>query len=270
MNLSLGKQKNGHQINMVTFQLDHLTFALPIEPIRQIIEMVTITPVPQMDESLEGVINYHGLTVPVINLRRHVGMPESPAGLHTPLIIANIAGRLVGLMVDQVQDVISRSLDQITRPRDILPSGLEQTGLFKGIIQLPDQAILLLDLDHLFDPHQTRTLTAAASALKTQPSQPRLRAAKPAPEPAPAKADAPKPVKAAAPKPAPAPVVEKTPEPEPVAVAAIQPEPMPVETVASAGASVPEPEPAPKAESAPAAAQPVKKSKKSTKKGGKK
>jgi purine-binding chemotaxis protein CheW len=232
MNLSLGKTKtNRQQVNMVTFRLDHLTFALPIEPIRQIIEMVTITPVPQMDEALEGVINYHNLSVPVINMRRHIGMEVISAGLHTPLIIANISGRMVALMVDEVLDVIETPFDQITRPRDILPSGLRQTNLLKGIIQMPAEAILLLDLDHLFDPEETRTLVMAANSVKTAHARSQAATAKkasvapapaaPKPQPQPQPVDVPP----AVPAPAIAPKTEA--KPEPVNAPKAQPKPKP-------------------------------------------
>ena len=63
--------------SLVTFRLDSQTYALPIEPLVQIIEMVTITPIPQINSSVEGMINLRGTAVPVVNLGRHFGLPDT-------------------------------------------------------------------------------------------------------------------------------------------------------------------------------------------------
>jgi purine-binding chemotaxis protein CheW len=86
---------------IVTFCLGSQTYALPITPVRQIIEMVTITPLPQINHTVAGVINFHGTLAPVINLRRYLGLDEIPLQLHTPIILVNIFERVVGLIVDQ-------------------------------------------------------------------------------------------------------------------------------------------------------------------------
>lgn len=171
-------------VHVVTFRLDRLVYALPIEPIRQIIEMVTITPVPQVRDCVEGVINFRGSTIPVVNLRQHLGMPKIPLKLHTPLIVADIADRLVGLIVDDVVDVIVRPLTQIVHPQDILPQGLGETPLLQGLFQVDGRMVLLLDIEHLFQPHQAQALAEAVTALpaETPPLTPPQETPPPAPK----------------------------------------------------------------------------------------
>jgi purine-binding chemotaxis protein CheW len=150
--------------NLVTFQLDRQTFALPIETIVQIVEMVMITPVPQVNHSVEGVINVHGTTVPVINLRRHLGLPEIKLQLHTPIILVQTGERMVGLIVDQMADVLNVSAGQITNPTDILPDGLGDAPLLQGLMHTPKDTVLLIDLNRLFSLDRAR-LTQALSTL---------------------------------------------------------------------------------------------------------
>ena len=64
------------QWNLVAFRLGEQVYALPIESVVQIIEMVMITPVPLAASSLQGMINVRGATVPVVNLRCHLGLPR--------------------------------------------------------------------------------------------------------------------------------------------------------------------------------------------------
>jgi len=150
--------------NLVAFRLDRQTYALPIEPIVQIIEMVAITPIPQTDPAVEGVINVRGTAVPVVNLRCQLGLPEAKLQLHTPIILVRSGERMVGLIVDQVADVLNIRADQITRPKDMLPDGLSDVPLVQGLSHTSQGALLLLDLEHLFASNQAQ-LAQALEAL---------------------------------------------------------------------------------------------------------
>jgi purine-binding chemotaxis protein CheW len=144
--------------NLVAFRLGRQTYALPIEPIVQITEMVTITPVPQVSNTIEGVINVHGSTVPVINMRRHFGLPDTPLELNTPIILLQIGGQTVGLVVDEVIDVLSISNEQISSLAEILPEGLDDAPALRGLVHIQNATVLLLNPDRLLLPHQTHTL----------------------------------------------------------------------------------------------------------------
>lgn len=158
--------------NLVIFLLNQVHYAIAIEPIQQIIEMVTITPVLKTEAWMEGVINYHGFSIPVINLRRHFGMTVVPYRWHTPIILVNIAHHQFGLIVDDVLDVLTLPADQIVDPKVILPLGIPETPLLQGIIQSEDNITLMIDLSHLFDQVQVRALNAATGALRGQAQQP--------------------------------------------------------------------------------------------------
>ena len=176
---------NPDQQILVTFQLDRQTYALPIAHIAQIVEMVTITPVPQAGPAVEGVIHVRGAAVPVVNLRRHFGLPESPLQLHTPIILVETGRWTVGLIVDEVLDVLQLPVAQIARPADVLPADLEATPILQGLARTPGGTLLLLDLEHLFRPDQAQALAQVIAALreKDSSSESGSASAVPAPEP---------------------------------------------------------------------------------------
>lgn len=157
--------------NLVVFQLNLIHYAITVETIQQIIEMVTIIPVITTQTWMEGVINYHGHSVPVINLRRHFGMEVIPYGWHTPIILVNIHDRLIGLIVDDVLDVTAVSRDEITSPYSIIPPGVLGTPLLESIILNGNKIILMLDLAHLFDQSQVQALAVAVETLGEQPER---------------------------------------------------------------------------------------------------
>ena len=156
------------QHSLMTFRLDRQIYALPIEPIVQIVEMVAITPIPQVNHAVSGVINYHGLTVPVMNLRRYLGLPAIPFGLDMHIVVVETGGRTVGLIVDQVLDVLELADGQVARPDAILPQELNTATPLQGVAYTGGETVLVLDLDGLFVLQQAQ----AFDLLSARPDAP--------------------------------------------------------------------------------------------------
>jgi len=153
------KEENStRQRSLVTFRLGKHICALPIEPVVQIIPMATITPIPQLNSSLKGVINVHGKAVPIINLRHHMGLCKASLRLHAPVILVRNGDGLIGLIVDKVAEVLSLPDDEITDFTDILSTRLHKVPILQGVANVRDSLVLLLDLDHLRLPYQARAL----------------------------------------------------------------------------------------------------------------
>ena len=135
------------QQDLVAFRLANQAYALPIEPVVRIIEMVTITPIPQVSGVVEGVINVRGAAVPVINLRRHFGLPEIPWGLRTPIILIQIDEQTFGLIVDEATSIDREARTVATASGTSL--GYEKSVLATGglpiIIPIPGK-----DLENVF------------------------------------------------------------------------------------------------------------------------
>ncbi len=147
--------------SLLVFQLAGQAFALNIESVTQIIPMLRLTPVPQVENTIEGVANIHGKIVPVISARRHLGLPYVEPGLYTPIILTRVGERQVGWIVDEVNDVINVPTTGITSPRDILPESQEQTQVMSGLVYQQGQSILVLDPRYFLRPSQFRTINRA-------------------------------------------------------------------------------------------------------------
>lgn len=163
----LGIEKSNEN-TMLTFLLGKQIFALPINQVRQIIEMVTITTLPQYKDFVKGIINFHGTVVPVVNMRLFLQMPEIELGMHTPLILVHQQNWLLGLIVDEVLDVLTLNPDQILVPKKIFPESFGEAPMLKGMIHEKKATIMLLDIDLLFKSQQVQSITS-----KKQPTRPR-------------------------------------------------------------------------------------------------
>ena len=150
--------------SLATFRLGAQIFALPIEPIVQIVEMVTVTPLPQASDSLEGVINVRGVAVPAINLRRHFGIRQTSGPMDFHIILVQHGEQIVGLIVDQVLSVLDLTDSQFFQTVDMIPHELGDMPLLQGLVFGKDETVLLLDLAHLLLPQHRAKLAAAILA----------------------------------------------------------------------------------------------------------
>lgn len=141
---------NNGQRDYMFFRLKNQTYALPIQPVAQIIEMVTITPIPQMGSSIEGVINVRGDVVPVLDLGSRLGLSKVLLGAHTPIILVYVGERMMGLIVDEVKDVIVLPTEQIVSLAELVQQEVENRHFLDGLAQTELGTILLLNLEAVF------------------------------------------------------------------------------------------------------------------------
>jgi purine-binding chemotaxis protein CheW len=159
-------QPNPHrQRKLVTFRLGQETYALPLEPVVQIVPMVTITSLPEIDDPVAGVINVRGQAVPVVDMRWHIGLEQASYLLHTPIILIRIGQSTVGLVVDEVLDVLGLAAGELIQPAAILPQGLSQAPVLDALAPISGHLAPLLDPEHLFRPEQRQALARVAELL---------------------------------------------------------------------------------------------------------
>lgn len=150
---------------VVAFALGEQTFALEIETVVQVMPMLKLTPMPESKDIIEGVVNFHGQIVPVLNARRILAWPVLPPQLNTPLLIIHANQRLMGLIVDDVKDVVRLPADTITPPDQVLPEGMKSAAILKGVAFFDRESILLIDADHLLRPIEIHALNRAIEAM---------------------------------------------------------------------------------------------------------
>ncbi len=112
-------------------------YALPLYAVVEVTRMVAITPLPESEPWLAGVINRRGQVTPIVELRVRLGLEHRPFTLDTPLVICTHDAHTIALLVDEVHEVIA------------LPSvPARQAGtarLVAGTVQHGEQLLLLLD-----------------------------------------------------------------------------------------------------------------------------
>jgi purine-binding chemotaxis protein CheW len=135
---------------LVGFRLDNEDYAIEITKIREIILMKPITRLPQVPDSVEGLINLRGNVIPIINLRSRFGLPVRPFDDETRTIVVNVHDKTVGCIVDEVTQVMRINADEI-QPVPISIAAVAKRFI-SGLARLEDRILIILDIDKLFGP----------------------------------------------------------------------------------------------------------------------
>ena len=130
------------QVQLVCFRGGPQEVALDILQVERSLRHLAPAPVPQAPPFLEGVVPYEGGVVPVVDLRKRF---ELPAGLReeTRLMIVDLDDQRIGVLVDQVREVLRVASTTITAPGPMV-SGLA-AGYIAGIVTRPERTIIILN-----------------------------------------------------------------------------------------------------------------------------
>ena len=130
---------------LVVFRIDKSEYALPVSNVGEILRMVAIAAVPEAPEWLPGVINLRGKVIPVINLRKRLGLPEVEVGLNTPIVVAEHEGQMVGLVADAVTELLTVAADSVEPP----DARVGSANAVEAVARSGERLILIFDLDRV-------------------------------------------------------------------------------------------------------------------------
>lgn len=138
------------QDRYLCFRLAEQSFGVPIEVVREIVEMQDITPVPHMPEYLRGVVNLRGQIIPVIDLKLRMEQPYREYDPRTCIVIVEHREKQVGLVVDRMEEV--RFFDE--NHREPAPDYRGDQGMnhfVRSIGRHEDGVLILLDVEEILD-----------------------------------------------------------------------------------------------------------------------
>jgi purine-binding chemotaxis protein CheW len=146
----------------VGFQIDNQQYAFRIEQIQEIVILEQVTKTPQVANFVEGVSNLRGAIIPIINLRKLMGLSPKPLDSETRTIVINVGHRTMGCTVDAVSQVIRIPEQSIQPAPDTMTTDGNQD--IAGFAKLDDKLVILLNIDELFSPQRLNQGGIAESA----------------------------------------------------------------------------------------------------------
>ena len=144
----------------ISFAIGDDQYGVDIMAVREIKEWSGVTQLPKQPDYMRGVLNLRGVMVPIIDLRRRFGQGVTEATPIHVVIMAQVDGKIVGLLADRVLDIISVEASQIQPVPQVSRSG--RANFLAGLVTIDTTMIALLSLDHLFTERDE--MESAASA----------------------------------------------------------------------------------------------------------
>lgn len=132
------------------FTVADLPLAVPVDRVAEVTPLPPITRIPRPARHIEGLASLRGKTIPVMDLRKRLGLVNPVTGPRTRLVVvlAKEGGELVGLIVDSVGEILSVGETEGATRADV-PWVAE--GLLAGALEVQGRQVLLPDLARLAD-----------------------------------------------------------------------------------------------------------------------
>lgn len=141
-------------IKVLTFKIDDGEFAFNIDSVERIISFEKPREIPQSDLSVEGVIDYEGKVLPIINLKYKLKMEDADCkssceySNDNKIIIIRNEDEQIGVIVDSVTEIIDVTDENIQDVPDII----SDNDVVSEILKIDTRIIALLDCNILLSP----------------------------------------------------------------------------------------------------------------------
>ncbi|HTG81248.1 MAG TPA: chemotaxis protein CheW [Geobacteraceae bacterium] len=146
-----------HEIQVACFRLGDDVFAADIMRIKEIIRLQRLVNLPKSPAFVEGALNLRGSVIPVVDLRKRFDLPTAPHNRNTRLLIVTVGKQVLGLVVDEVTEVISVPVRDVKPPPQV--SGGVGAEYLVGVCIAGDSLIMLLNLDRILTDRESDELT---------------------------------------------------------------------------------------------------------------
>jgi len=153
-------QESSRQV--LSFRLEDETYAVDILSVREIRGFTAVTKMPEAPAHMLGVLNLRGSIVPIIDMRRRIGVIAADPTPQTVVIVLSVEAsrgrRDFGLVVDAVSDVLDIPHQDI-RPAPEIVTGHGE-DLVSGLAQVSERMVMLLDIDRMLGGETALDLVA--------------------------------------------------------------------------------------------------------------
>jgi purine-binding chemotaxis protein CheW len=155
--------ENADLVQLTAFKVGAEEYVVDIMRVREIIRPIPVTRVRKGPRFVEGVINLRGEVIPVVDLRRRFELPVEDHA-QRKIVIITIEGRVIGLIVDAVTEVVRVPRSAIRPAPGLLDA--HQAPYFLGVCHFRGRTLLLLNVKNIIASDEAIDVAAAAQFLR--------------------------------------------------------------------------------------------------------
>ena len=141
-----------HSQEHLTFVLGDESYGIEILKVQEIRGYDAVTKIANTPDFIKGVVNLRGLIVPIVDLRIKFGLGKVEYDEFTVVIILNLRGRVIGIVVDGVSDVMNLQENQVRAVPDIVAS--IDTKYITGLATVDEKMFILVDIEQLMNSQE--------------------------------------------------------------------------------------------------------------------
>lgn len=143
------EEEDMNQDKYLTFKLSDEEYGIEIHYVKEVVGLQRITAIPDMPEYIKGVINMRGQVIPIMDIRARFNMPAAGYNDRTCVVVIHIEGTSLGLIVDEVRDVLDIPAEQIVNTSELQQS--EKNRFLQGLGKVDDRLKILLNVHSLLN-----------------------------------------------------------------------------------------------------------------------
>ncbi len=125
------------------FRVDNEEYAFDIDEVQEIIKYEDVTPIPDVPDIVEGIMNLRGVVIPIILLAKRLGLKEQITD-KTKIIVCNLNDEKIGFIVDDINDILFVEDKYISKAKS-------DEAVFDEVINFDDRIILKIKVRNLLD-----------------------------------------------------------------------------------------------------------------------
>lgn len=153
----LNIHSQAEETQLVVFKIGDEEFGVNIHQVREIVRLVPITPIPRAPGFIEGVVNLRGQILAVIDLAKKLDLVSQSRSEKTRIVVVEVEDNTVGMIVDEVTEVLRMSNTQIESTPSIIDSEINQKYI-TGVGKLEDKLLVLIDLKAVLSTEEVEHL----------------------------------------------------------------------------------------------------------------
>ncbi|MGD8778035.1 MAG: chemotaxis protein CheW [Ignavibacteria bacterium] len=150
------KTESTDLLQLVSFKIGVEEFGVNILEVHEINRIMEITQVPNSPDYVEGIVNLRGKIIPVISLRKRLNIEKKEYDNKTRIIVVELKEKVIGFIVDEVNEVLRISKD-ITEPPPDMVAGIN-SDFITAVGKLDDRLLILLDLEKILTTEEYKGL----------------------------------------------------------------------------------------------------------------
>ncbi|SFC46591.1 purine-binding chemotaxis protein CheW [Polaromonas sp. OV174] len=148
-------------LEFLSFTLGHEEYGVDIQKVQELRGYDAVTRIANAPDYLKGVVNLRGIIVPIIDMRIRFELGTPSYDQFTVVIVLNMGGRVLGMVVDGVSDVITLTPEQI-KPAPEMGTLLD-TDYMLGLGAVDERMLILLDIERLMSSQEMGLLEQIAA-----------------------------------------------------------------------------------------------------------